>query len=380
MSINKAGKLTYIPELDGLRAIAIIAVMLFHFWTYNGPNFVGKGITTLSTAGWAGVDIFFAISGFLITGILLDAKESDGYFRTFFIRRSLRIFPLYYAIVTMILVSSLLIIKYQLPIYDPTLETIDKIWINYLYLTNFAVGVTGDDSVPLAIAWSLAIEEQFYLVYPVVVLYVSRCNLKRILFACLLLAPIIRAVTFLLTDNAGIAYTFPFCRMDNLAVGGLVMLILRYGSTEVKAWVPWSLVVFWGLAIVFLFTWTRHEFPFIVLGYSTVGMATAATIFCLRVSGLHFVSKLLCLPVMVYIGRISYGLYLLHLFVRVLIDQVLFSGLAEAAELDFMAAVLRMVLLFAGSVAAASLSWYLFEAPILLLKRRFAPSSSEAVK
>jgi len=94
MEAGASRKLTYMPELDGMRAIAIGAVMLYHFWDYGGSNVVGQAVSVVASTGWSGVDVFFAISGFLITGILLDARDRSGYFRRFFIRRSLRIFPL----------------------------------------------------------------------------------------------------------------------------------------------------------------------------------------------------------------------------------------------------------------------------------------------
>ena len=389
MEAGASRKLTYMPELDGMRAIAIGAVMLYHFWDYRGSNLVGhwdysvsnvvgQAVSVVASTGWAGVDVFFAISGFLITGILLDAKDRSGYFRRFFIRRSLRIFPLYYAVTTLILVAGLLIKYLDLPVSSPSLNSLDRLWVNYLYLVDFAVAFGDSNSVPLAIAWSLAIEEQFYLVYPFIVLYTSRRTLMRVLLASLVLAPALRILFFLWTDNYSTAYSLPFCRMDNLAVGGVALLILRHGSELTRERVIRATPWIWAVTVIFLFSWTRKDLPYVMIGYSLVAMATAATIVCLQRSRWLWLLSLLRRPSMIYIGRISYGLYLLHLFVRLAVDQGPLKALIAGAGIDLGATVLRLGLLFIGAIAAATVSWYAFEKPILKLKDRFAPPAAES--
>ncbi|RMH26225.1 MAG: acyltransferase, partial [Planctomycetota bacterium] len=159
----------YIPEFDGLRGVAILLVMAFHIWRYTGDAVAGRAVSLVAGMGWAGVDVFFVLSGFLITGILLDTKGRPRYWRNFFIRRSLRIFPLYYAVMTALVAGAVVIDRLDLAIDDPALATIDKAWINYLYLTNFVKAFWGANVVPLDIAWSLAVEEQFYIFFPFVV-------------------------------------------------------------------------------------------------------------------------------------------------------------------------------------------------------------------
>src|SRR5262245_18793747 len=97
----------YMPELDGLRGVAIALVMMYHVWLYQGASAVGRAVSRFAGIGWCGVDVFLAMSGFLITGILVDSLGSPHYLRNFFVRRSLRIFPLYYAVMTLLVVGAL---------------------------------------------------------------------------------------------------------------------------------------------------------------------------------------------------------------------------------------------------------------------------------
>src|SRR5207248_1231599 len=161
-----------IPQLDGIRGVAILVVIL-----HNSGRF-----PRLFANGWMGVDLFFVLSGFLITGILLDTKESESYFKNFYARRCLRIWPLYY--------SLLLFMFVLVPLLRPSeahiiFEKSSPWWAYPLFLQNFLIPISTNAAGPLAITWSLAIEEQFYLVWAVVVLYCScfsRVRIPRALF------------------------------------------------------------------------------------------------------------------------------------------------------------------------------------------------------
>ena len=180
---NEALQARQIPALDGLRGIAIAAVMVFHFTLY-GPysNALMRGLPAigpalhLAMAGWGGVDLFFVLSGYLITAILLRTKAAPGYFRRFYARRVLRIFPLYYLFLAVgIALSSRL----------PPAWSAEGSWQLWLwtYLTNFKIGSAGWSSVPRAYEhfWSLAVEEQFYLLWPLLVFKLDERRLARLL-------------------------------------------------------------------------------------------------------------------------------------------------------------------------------------------------------
>jgi len=365
----------YIPELDGMRAVAIGAVLLYHCWGYLGEAPVGRAVSSLAAIGWAGVDIFFAISGFLITGILLSAREQANYYKRFFIRRSIRIFPLYYLVTTLVLIAGLAIRYLELPVSDPSLDHLDRIWINYLYLVNFAVAFFDNDTVLLSIAWSLAIEEQYYLIFPFIVLHLSRRNLMRVLVGACLLAPVFRVLIFSWTNLYDTAYVLPFCRMDNLAVGGIALMLYQDSDSIVGAAVARAAPLLWLIALFFLFTWTREDLVFISVGYFMVAAATAATILAITKGRLRHLSKVLRWRWLMYIGQISYGLYLIHLLVRTAIDIGPLKSTFAAVETDLTAATIRLFFCLIASIAVAAFSWKFFERPLLALKDRFAPTT-----
>jgi peptidoglycan/LPS O-acetylase OafA/YrhL len=158
-----------IKELDGLRGIAVIVVMALHIFkraSYFTEHPVLLSITKLTTLGWVGVDIFFALSGFLITSILLRAKQEEHYFRNFYVRRVLRIFPLYYAALAILLLFAPKLepeFTSQLNVALPVLLLYQQNWamlFKEFHITQY-----------LGITWSLAIEEQFYLIWPLVVFF-----------------------------------------------------------------------------------------------------------------------------------------------------------------------------------------------------------------
>ena len=161
-----------IPALDGLRGCAILLVLLFHF-TARAPYPTDAASIRLQSAfdlGWSGVDLFFVLSGFLITGLLIDAKGSAGYFKVFYARRALRILPLYYGALVVMFVLPHVLTSVMNPTYITPIK--DQIWYwgylqNYPYLTNAWKDVAGP-------FWTLAIEEQFYLAWPLLVLLLSR--------------------------------------------------------------------------------------------------------------------------------------------------------------------------------------------------------------
>ena len=159
----------HIPALDGIRGLAILLVLLCHFPLYGDMQptiFIDKLFYAMTRAGWCGVDLFFVLSGFLITGILYDAKGSRFFFRNFYMRRCLRIFPLYYGVLAVFFV----IVPFVLPLgrnYELFLK--DQAWY-WSYLTNIKIAIEGwPKFYALAHFWSLAVEEQFYFVWPFVV-------------------------------------------------------------------------------------------------------------------------------------------------------------------------------------------------------------------
>src|SRR6266550_1677369 len=222
----------HVPALDGLRAIAILAVMGMHF-TIVQPPFLQSSVLgdqviwQLGLAGWVGVDLFFVLSGFLITGILLDTKGGDRYFRNFYMRRVLRIFPLYYGS----LVVLFLIIPMVAPaiVHDLGRLSHGQVWL-WTYLSNIAIGITGSwQAVPPLTGhyWSLAVEEQFYLLWPLVVYSVSRSRLLNVALGLWVTALALRMVMLWLGVSPTSVFVLTPTRMDGLAAGAAVATLAR---------------------------------------------------------------------------------------------------------------------------------------------------------
>src|SRR5579871_5502624 len=212
-----------IAPLDGLRGIAVLMVVAFHFInnTYSVPgakqtNIVEKILIKVTYFGWSGVDLFFVLSGFLIGTILFKNSGSAHFFRTFYVRRAVRIIPVYFLLlfVFLLLVAS--------PIYDVGAYIFQKplpVFPYFLFLQNFLMS-NANHFGPEALTptWSLAVEEQFYLIIPLVIFFVPRRFLKYIIAACLLGAPICR----MLAHNWYEKYTALYCRIDSPMMGILL--------------------------------------------------------------------------------------------------------------------------------------------------------------
>jgi len=217
----------YTPALDGLGGIAIILVLFHHFTILRPPTEIDRWIANVPLVGWCGVDLFFVLSGFLITGILIDARGSDRYFSSFCTRRTLRIFPLYYLVVFVSLV-----VLPRFPAWHDLLAggQPSEQWPYWLYLTNFAVA--SHDAFQhgvLDIAWSLAIEEQFYVVWAVVVWLCPPRLLGVLCTAVVLMAPAARIMALAEGARPIDVYVLTLYRADALAVGGLLAWLVRHG-------------------------------------------------------------------------------------------------------------------------------------------------------
>jgi peptidoglycan/LPS O-acetylase OafA/YrhL len=356
----------FMPAIDGLRAFAVIAVVLVHIsWPLMEDPLAAKlHVAGLVRWGWAGVDLFFVISGFLITGILLDSKGSPHYFRNFYIRRALRIWPLYYAVLVAVLVIY--------PLIHPAGSMVHKTapWYWYVfYLQNFKAF----DSRLLGVTWSLAVEEQFYVSWPFIVMSLSRKNLARLIISLLFLAPIFRF--FLHSDYP----VMTFCRMDGILAGSLLALWLRSADVSLLRLrrVATVLLVVGGVGSVWLLKTADQES---VLVYSFLAAAFSGLL-CFAAF-----DRMLPQPFRLvleynwvrYVGKISYAIYLFHPIVHEALIFALYRLRIplhrEIASQDAVFVVLEIALV----IAAASCSWLLFEGPILNLKKYFGYWSSPA--
>ncbi len=258
----------------------------------------------LFAQGWMGVDLFFVLSGFLITGILLDTKRSEGYFKNFYIRRCLRIWPLYY--------SALLFMFVLVPFLRPSEASnvfaarSSPWWAYPLFLQNFLVPTPTAATGLLGVTWSLAVEEQFYLAWPWVIRYCSYSQVRRIAIAIICVSPGLRL--YLALHHVNI-YSNPFCRLDALMAGALLAVVVRsekfLSSRFLKrAWIV--LFISTPLALITAFVDARW------IAFSFTAIASTSFVYLALFSSQKWLQVLLRNRFLIYTGVISYGLYLLH--------------------------------------------------------------------
>lgn len=363
-SLPRRGALVHWPALDGLRAIAVLLVLYNH-----APLLLfgdeGEGVWRCSRGAWLGVDLFFVLSGFLITSILLQARGHDGALRRFWLRRALRIFPLAYAyLATLALVTWL--VPGFLHLRDP-----EAFGVAAVYLMNFHVAAHGWPATAFGLLWSLAVEEHFYLVWPFVVLRTPRRVVVVVVLAVIALAPLLRAFELPRIGAVGV-YVTTHCRCDTLAWGALLALAWHGAARErLRRLAGWLLLpslacIAWVL-VVPLSPVVEPAPPewFHVGGYTAV--AASFTVWCaFAVAPPAWLQRSLGNTALTRIGRISYGLYVWH----VLTAELAVRGLArlhlEAGEPLLVAAWLTLLF----TTAALSYRW--FEAPLLRWKDRIA--------
>ena len=337
-----------IPQLDAVRGLAILVVMLHNI----SPKYPLFHSDQLFTDGWMGVDLFFALSGLLITGILLDTKQSAGYFKNFYVRRCLRIWPLYYSL----LFFMFIVVRFLNPSeYHVVVQTSSPWWAFPLFLQNFLLPISTNAAGPLGVTWSLAIEEQFYLVWPLVVRFCSFAQLRRLAVAEICLSPALR---YYLSLHHVDLYTNIFCRLDGLMAGALLALLIRsenfVPSRVLKR--AWILLI---IAAPLAFLTEAFDARWIV--FSFTALASTAFVYVAVFSERKWLQTIMTNRFLIYTGTISYGLYLLH---KIPI------GMVQVLHLD-RHPYLPLPIIFVVSYALAMLSWNLLEKPFLSRKRFF---------
>lgn len=356
------------PALDAVRGLAILAVTLYRFGSRLADGTpTGDGMARFFTAGGRGVDLFFVLSGFLITGILFDARGRSGSLRNFYARRMLRIFPLYYGVLFAFLIIVPRVSPEQQIVNDYTLDHQGWLW---LYGSNFLMA--RDWLWPLGVFnhfWSLAVEEHYYLIWPFVIRWLSR---RGAMNACLFLVGIAmtsRIVLGILQGNFVAAEVATFCRMDALAIGSFLALAVRgpdgwAGVTgPARRWGMLCLLVLVGQMItgrgVFYIPLTLQAIVFA----SLIVWSVCATDRC---SGWLWQNRWLR-----GLGQYAYGMYVFQNLLVPLVDHY-WPAESLMVSLGPVAGRLAYVALgFAVTLVTAILSWHAYEKHFLRWKRYF---------
>lgn len=368
-----------IPILDGVRGLAIVLVLINNLYPERA---VGTVLDTMvvhfTDVWWIGVDLFFVLSGFLITGILADTRDGERYFRNFYARRFLRIFPLYYL--------ALFFIFGIVPHFgladSAQLYTIHaQRWYLWTYLGNLGYALHGNARFETDNYWSLAVEEQFYLLWPLFVLLLRRRQLIAFAIAMMAASFALRAAWLLHGLSQEWVYLLTPFRVDGLLVGAMVALVLRGpdGRARLRRWAPpvWRITAPLGLLLVAAYELPRNETLHTVLqifGYPIISLAFGALIvFCLDAQPGSRLARWLGDRRMRFLGRYSYGIYVWHgLVLQMLVDRVGWVNLPPevwGTRIPF--GLLTLVLVTVLTIGVAYLSFHLFEKPILDLKRFF---------
>jgi peptidoglycan/LPS O-acetylase OafA/YrhL len=370
----------HLPALDGLRGLAILLVLFVHFVGDEVPRTSAQyAAVKVANYGVWGVDLFFVLSGFLITGILYDAKSTAHYFRDFYVRRSLRIFPLYYGVLALLfLVYPATTLPYPAAL---ALSGEHQTWL-WTYGTNLYLSLTGGWSLPfVSHFWSLAVEEHFYLVWPLVVLLATRRALLRICVGASLFALSLRV--FLAHGGATdvVLTAFTPCRLDALCLGGFLAIALRtVGIERLAGWaVPG--VATGAMLVLATSIWNALGGPgsWVVLPLRGTLVAItfgAALVLAIAAGPSSWLRTALTSPLLRRLGTYSYGLYVFHGVIAYALQRPLISAaIDDALGSHALAMTARAVVGAALSLGASALSYELYEKQFLRLKERFAPST-----
>jgi peptidoglycan/LPS O-acetylase OafA/YrhL len=380
----------HFPELDGIRGLAILLVLTAHGANFlnvipgsGQPGFDSWGRITMRVMlqGWGGVDLFFTLSGFLITGILLRARNKNNYFSSFYARRALRIFPIYY----FVLIGTLLLMhfagQYSFPMPKTRLEVISY----FVYLPNWSVFWTGWAGLTnlLGVYWSLAVEEQFYLVWPTLIRFV---NLRIMFNFCVAGFLAGWPIRFLILHHYGLALGVlhsPVSRLDGLFLGAAIALYRELrGNPLPLRWAVCLSTAGCILLAVIAFSWPsefsgagRHLWSAGVTAFALIsGGLVAASHYRPRV--LH---SILTLRPLLVAGRLSYGMYVYHLLIFFWLGrhQPHFYRLLHVHR-TILPAIVDYLFAVGLTTAVAAISFQWLETPFLKLKRHF-PSPAAPV-
>ena len=373
------GANAHVPELDGIRGIAVLLVLVYHFVDrYPQPQGVGElFFFRISQAGWVGVELFFVLSGYLITGILADTRNSPRYFTSFYGRRSLRIFPLYYAVLILYFWVGPIVSTGLAAQYAPMRE--HQAWF-WLYASNWLFATTSQ-GIPGLYFWSLAVEEQFYLIWPWVVWLMSSRKLMVLSTGLVIASLGLRLALLNAFDFEPVSvYFMTFTHMEGLSVGAFLAIYSRiYGPRRRKLLVP-GLLGLACLGTLIVMATANGSFPYwsrniAGVGYTLLALLFGSVImFCLRSSKQSLVRRFFNYHCLRISGKYSYALYLLHIPISNVVQTVVFDRFTPRTlpSAHYFSTLISFILVSGiCSFAAAIASWHLFEKRLLSLKRLF---------
>lgn len=378
---------TYVPELDGVRGVAVLSIVLLHYVHNLLPADASGVLGALRTAlrlSWTGVDLFFVLSGFLIGGIVLDRVRSATFFRTFYVRRVLRIVPLYAVVVAGLFAARAASDLLVGPAWERLLAKPYPLCVYLTFTQNVQVALKADFSGPwTAVTWSLALEEQLYLLLPFLAWLLPPRWRAPAFVVLVVVGPLSRLAAVARWGLAGIAVAYAMlpCRLDGFFLGVCAALLVRSDAAwcvAVRRGASHPATVAAGLlAALPFFVWSPLAVPWAaVVGYTVFALAATAIVLSPVVRPLGWPAALLRLAPLRHLGRLAYGIYLLHPIVLGVVFATTVGrvpSLASPADagLVALAAVATWLLCLA--------SFHAFERPLTRWGHRFryAPASAD---
>ena len=372
----------HLPSLDGVRGLAIALVVLHNAnMLHHSAGVASRSVEWLAGLGWIGVQLFFVLSGFLITRVLLETQGARNFLSAFYVRRALRIMPAYY--------SALLGVFVLWPLFGhwPAVYANDashQVWL-WLFLSNWSSAAGwGSDSLPHF--WSLAVEEQFYLVWPFVVM---RRSPRQVLIACAAVAAVallVRVGLWLKHADALVAYTLTVSRMDALACGAAIAALVQMPGMLPKLVARRGQLLWAGLATLAFGKLVPHAYWMDdsfgqVIGYSILAVGFSFFVLaaaCSEVAPSPVLHRVLCWRVLRVLGKYSYALYIVHPLVSAYIGVPALAAVLGSQSPGLWQSLAYVLGVALVSLALAWLSYHLIEKWFLGLKRFFVPEMPSA--
>jgi len=356
------------PALDGLRGLAILLVFMYHYSPHRGTGW----LVYLPSGSWIGVDIFFVLSGFLITGILYDTKGSAHFLRNFYVRRALRLFPIYAIFIAVVLLIT------RGPVGHSWLVTLTYLLYGSNIIRFFQPDFTSIGMIEVGHLWSLAVEEQFYMLWPwIVILLASR---RRILSACLYGCAGALFLRLVLAHLPASNYEFLYLELptrgDSLLAGAALAMLVRDKTFMDRLSMVYVRIAGIAAALVFVamcisihsFSWKTA--PVNTWGLSLIALASASTLLLSLQPG-SWTNLVFSHRTLRFFGKYSYGLYLLHYTPAHYLKRYFYPHLASHLHSETATGILYFFLILAASSGLAVLSFHFIEAPFLRLKSKF---------
>ena len=355
-----------IPELDGLRGLAILLVLFWHYFISNTR--VGMGTWEAYALVpfrlfWSGVDLFFVLSGFLIGGILYDAKESDTYYKPFYLRRIYRIFPIYFMWIALFFVGLCVVGPHSSSSLRALFNRDIPAWSYPLFLQNFFTPSHGFGPRWMAITWSLAVEEQFYLLLPLFIRRLSYRGIAKLALASIVAAPIVRLILWWSGNVYSGPYTLFFCRTDALGFGVLIAIACR--NRRAWAWLESHRAHLYAafLALgcgVGLFT-LRQRYLY-VFGLTWIAGFYASLLLLTVVNPGRIETFIFRSLLLSRLGTVSYAVYLFHQGINALFHLAIFG---EQPAIVGWSTIGVTVLSLLTVLLLSAISWQFLEKPLI---------------